>query len=129
MLKSALIINHNVYFTTTDPAMNNELCHFCCYGNDKASMHGNQWMLQYQQLKCECRAANNSVSIRSNVFYSPNSSTVVSASFGRASSDFLHSHFGHPPNMVTCVRPGPKLKAVTVCDSRGCAPLGRVTLS
>ena len=28
---------------------------------------------------------------------------------------------------MTCVRPGSKLKAVTVCHIRGCAPLGRVS--
>ena len=43
-------------------------------------------------------------------FCSPNSSTVVMASFGKPSCDFPLSYFGHPPNMVTCVRPGPKLE-------------------
>lgn len=57
-------------------------------------------------------------------FHPPNSSKVVSASFAWASLEVLLSHFGLPPNMVTCVRPGPKLKAVTVCRKRGCAPSG-----
>ena len=61
------------------------------------------------------------------VFCSPKSSTVVLATFCRASSDFPHSHLGHPPNMVTCVCPGPKLKAVAVCHIRDCAPSGRVS--
>ena len=61
------------------------------------------------------------------VFYSPKSSTVVLASFCWVSSDFPHSHFGHPPNMVTCVRPGPKRKAVAVWYIRGSAPSGRVS--
>ena len=29
--------------------------------------------------------------------------------------------------MITCARPGPKLKAVMVCRKRGCAPLGTVS--
>ena len=58
---------------------------------------------------------------------SPNSSTVVLASFCRASYDFPLSNLGHPPNMVTWVRPSPKLKAVAVCHNRGCAPSGRVS--
>ena len=61
------------------------------------------------------------------LFCSPNSSTVVLASFCSASADFFHSNFGHPPNMVTCVHPGPKFKAVAVCLNRGCAPSGRVS--
>ena len=61
------------------------------------------------------------------IFNSPKSSTVVSDSFDCASSDFPISHFGHPPNMVTCVRPRPKLKAVTVCPQRGFASSGRVS--
>ena len=61
------------------------------------------------------------------LFCSPNSSTVVLASFCSASADFFHSNFGHPPNMVTCIHPGPKFKAVAVCLNRGCAPSGRVS--
>ena len=61
------------------------------------------------------------------VFYSPKSSTVVLASFCWALSDFSLFQFGDPPNMVTWVHPGPKLKAVAVCDIRGCAPSGRVS--
>ena len=61
------------------------------------------------------------------VFCSPKSSTVVLDSFCWASCDFPLSHFGHPPNMVTCVCPGPKLKAVAVCHTRDCAPSGRVS--
>ena len=60
-------------------------------------------------------------------FYSPNSNTEVSASFGCTSSDSPLSKFGHPPNMVTCVHPGPKLKAVTVWHICGCAPSGRAS--
>ena len=61
------------------------------------------------------------------VFCLPKSSTVVLASFCRASSDFPLSHLVHPPNMVTWVHPGPKLKAVAVWYIRGCAPSGRVS--
>ena len=61
------------------------------------------------------------------VFCSPKSSTVVLACFCRVLCDFPLSHFGHPPNMVTCVRPGPKLKAVAVWYIRGCACSGRVS--
>ena len=61
------------------------------------------------------------------VFCSPNSNTVVLASFCTAASVFPHSHFGHPPNMVTRVCPGPKRKAVAVCHIRGCASPGRVS--
>ena len=61
------------------------------------------------------------------VFCSPKSSTVVLACFCRVLCDFPLSHFGHPPNMVTCVRPGPKLKAVAVWYIRGCARSGRVS--
>ena len=61
------------------------------------------------------------------VFCSPKSSTVVLACFCRVVCDFPLSHFGHPPNMVTCVRLGPKLKAVAVWYIRGCARSGRVS--
>ena len=61
------------------------------------------------------------------VFCSPKSSTVVLASFCRVLCKFPLSHFGHPPNMVTWVHPGPKLKAVAVWYIRGCAPSGRVS--
>ena len=43
------------------------------------------------------------------MFCSPNSNTVVLASFCRAASVFPLSHFGHPPNMVAWVHPGHKL--------------------
>ena len=61
------------------------------------------------------------------VFCSPKSSTAVLASFCWASSDFPLSHFGLPPNMVTCVHPGSKLKAVVVCHRRDCASPRRVS--
>ena len=61
------------------------------------------------------------------VFCSPKSSTVVLASFCWALSDFPLSHFGHPPNMVTWVHPGPKLKAVAEWYIWGCAPSERVS--
>ena len=61
------------------------------------------------------------------VFCSPKSSTVVLASFGRASNDFPFSNFKVPPNMMTCFCPGSKLKAVAVCHRRGCTFPGRVS--
>ena len=61
------------------------------------------------------------------MFGSPKSSTVVLASFGKPSCDFPTSNLGHPPNMATCVHPGPKLKAVAVCHIRDCASSGRMS--
>ena len=62
-----------------------------------------------------------------NSFCSPNSSRVVSASFCLVWSVFsVPFHFGHPPNIVTSVRVRPKLKAVVVCNIRGCTFSGRV---
>ena len=58
---------------------------------------------------------------------SPNSSIAVLASFCCSNSDFSHCHFGHPPNMMTFVRPGSKFKAITVCLNRVCPPSGRVS--
>ena len=51
---------------------------------------------------------------------SPNSSTVVLASFCCSYPDFPHCQFGHPPNMMTRVHPGSKLMAVVVCLNRLC---------
>ena len=58
---------------------------------------------------------------------SPNSSIAVLARFCWSCSDFSHCHFGHPPNMMTFVHPGLKLKAIVVCLNRVCAPSGRVS--
>ena len=58
---------------------------------------------------------------------SPNSSIAVLARFCWSCSDFFHCHFGHPPNMMTFVHPGLKLRAIAVCLNRVCAPSGRVS--
>ena len=48
---------------------------------------------------------------------SPNLSTVVLAICGRSASDLrLLGISGHPPNMVTSVNPGPRLKAAALCS-------------
>ena len=50
---------------------------------------------------------------------SPNLSTVVLAICGRSASDLkLLENSGHPPNMVTSVNPGPRLKAAALCKIR-----------
>ena len=61
------------------------------------------------------------------VHSSPNSATAVLASFCWAASDLPLSHFRVPPNVMTCVCPSPKLKAVAVCHIRGCPPSGRLS--
>ena len=60
------------------------------------------------------------------VFCLPNSSTVVLASLGWATSKFPLLYFPHPPNVMTWVHPGPKHKAVTVWSIRGCRLSGKV---
>ena len=63
------------------------------------------------------------------VLHSPNSITVVSASFRWTSSDLprWYSHFGEPPNLVAWVRPGHILQAVRVWPKHGRVPSGRVS--
>ena len=62
-----------------------------------------------------------------NVFYSPNSITVVSASFCLASSGWPYTYLGHPPNVVVWTRPGHILQAVRVCPHLGSVPSGKVS--
>ena len=56
----------------------------------------------------------------------PNSSTAVKASSCCSYSSFPHSHFGHPPNMITRVCPC-LLMAVVVCLNRVCVASWRVS--
>ena len=50
---------------------------------------------------------------------SPNLSTVVLAICGKSAEDLnLLGTSGHPPNMVTSVNPGPRLKAAALCQHR-----------
>ena len=104
---------------------------FCC-----ALINGNKYcsyqmkLIYFRKTLYYSIQKENSKQREASVIYllcSPNSSTVVLASFCRASYDFPLSNLGHPPNMVTWVRPSPKLKAVAVCHNRGCAPSGRVS--
>ena len=58
---------------------------------------------------------------------SPNLSTVVLDICGRSVADFaLLGHSGHPPNKVTSVEDGLRLKAVALCQHLGCR-LGTMT--
>ena len=81
---------------------------------------GGVWAWDYRQSAYK----GNENSLLFYVLCLPNSSTMDLASFGIASVDFPFSTFRHPPNIVTCVHSGSKLRAVTVCHTRGCAPLG-----
>jgi len=78
---------------------------------------------------CECVSEHTIQCNVQCVLYSPNSITVVSASFRWASSDFprWYSHFGEPPNLVTWIRPGHIIQAVRVWPKHGRVPSGRVS--
>ena len=62
-----------------------------------------------------------------NVFCSPNSSTVVSASLGISLAFIPAKYFEPPPNDVTCVLLSHILQDVRVCPHRGFVPSGRVS--